>query len=332
MGFRFFRRVRIAPGLTVNLSKSGASLSVGPRGAKYTIGPRGNRATVGLPGTGLFYTVHEPRKSRPTPARNPLELGILQRWTTPASEQAFIAGLKALDQDEAEARKEFTRGADLADAAWMLGLLCLKEGDRAAAREHLGRALDNLRDLGSLFAKYAVTPEALLQITPEITAHIQPTECGTRLALVELAQAESDRDGAMAELNRLLILAPEDPVVVLSFLELALDQPDDMALMERVVSLSANMPNETAIDTAILLYRSRALTALGLKDAAIQVLTLANRRHKDRPAALMRQIRYDRAVLYADLGRNAQARREFERLYAEDPDFAEVRERLSITR
>ena len=39
----FFRRVRIAPGLRVNLSKSGASVSIGRRGAWYTIGPRGQR-------------------------------------------------------------------------------------------------------------------------------------------------------------------------------------------------------------------------------------------------------------------------------------------------
>ncbi len=57
MGYlRFWRRVKIASGLTLNLSKSGGSLSVGPRGAKVTIGPRGRRATVGIPGTGLFYT------------------------------------------------------------------------------------------------------------------------------------------------------------------------------------------------------------------------------------------------------------------------------------
>ncbi|WP_454283473.1 DUF4236 domain-containing protein [Roseovarius sp. MBR-79] len=45
MAFRFCRRVRLAPGVTLNLSKSTASLSFGPRGAKYTISPRANRAT-----------------------------------------------------------------------------------------------------------------------------------------------------------------------------------------------------------------------------------------------------------------------------------------------
>ncbi|NMX24505.1 DUF4236 domain-containing protein, partial [Dissulfurirhabdus thermomarina] len=60
MSFRFWRRIRIAPGVTLNLSKSGGSLSFGPRGAKFTIGPRGKRATVGIPGTGLFYTTTLP--------------------------------------------------------------------------------------------------------------------------------------------------------------------------------------------------------------------------------------------------------------------------------
>ncbi|MGC8542198.1 MAG: DUF4236 domain-containing protein [Phycisphaerae bacterium] len=33
-----FRRVRIAPGLTLNLTKNGASLSAGVRGAHVTVG------------------------------------------------------------------------------------------------------------------------------------------------------------------------------------------------------------------------------------------------------------------------------------------------------
>ena len=56
MGLRFYRRIRIAPGLRINLSKRGASVSAGGRGHWLTFGPRGERATVGLPGTGLSYT------------------------------------------------------------------------------------------------------------------------------------------------------------------------------------------------------------------------------------------------------------------------------------
>jgi hypothetical protein len=56
MGFRLFRRIRIAPGLSVNLSKGGLSLSGGVRGARVTVGRRGVRGTIGAPGTGISYT------------------------------------------------------------------------------------------------------------------------------------------------------------------------------------------------------------------------------------------------------------------------------------
>jgi len=56
MAFRLFRRFKIAPGITINLSKSGLSASAGIRGARVTLGPRGVRRTVGIPGTGISYS------------------------------------------------------------------------------------------------------------------------------------------------------------------------------------------------------------------------------------------------------------------------------------
>ena len=73
MAFRFWRRLKIAPDITRNLSKSGGSLSFGPHGARYTIGPHGKRTTFGIPGTGLFYTVKEPSQGSTKRARSELE-------------------------------------------------------------------------------------------------------------------------------------------------------------------------------------------------------------------------------------------------------------------
>jgi hypothetical protein len=56
MPLRFTRRVTLIPGLRVNFSKSGASLSIGHRGLWYTVGPKGQRATIGLPSSGLYWT------------------------------------------------------------------------------------------------------------------------------------------------------------------------------------------------------------------------------------------------------------------------------------
>ncbi len=62
MGFRFYRRIKIMPGISLNLSKRGVSVSGGARGARVTVGRRGVRKTVGLPGTGMSYTSNTPWK------------------------------------------------------------------------------------------------------------------------------------------------------------------------------------------------------------------------------------------------------------------------------
>ncbi len=59
MGFRFRRSLRIAPGLRINLSRSGVSTSIGRRGAWFTFGPRGTRETIGVPGSGVYYTAQQ---------------------------------------------------------------------------------------------------------------------------------------------------------------------------------------------------------------------------------------------------------------------------------
>ena len=60
MGWRYRSSIRLIPGIRVNLSKSGASLSVGGRGATVNFGRRGIRGTVGLPGSGLSYSESAP--------------------------------------------------------------------------------------------------------------------------------------------------------------------------------------------------------------------------------------------------------------------------------
>lgn len=332
MSFRFWRRVRLAPGVTLNLSKSTASLSFGPRGAKYTISPRGNRATAGIPGTGLFYTVHDRKAGQnsnttPTttvPRRDRLKLGFFQRLMTPADEKQFVDGIRALNNGDTETALALLEGAaEHPDAAWMAGMLRLRQEQFDRAKAHFHTALAGLVTLGELYEKYGIAAQSSLPITPEIVAHMLPRERGTRLALVEIAQLEGDRNTAMQHIQRLLEIDPSDPIVLLSFAELALDQDADRAVWDRVVRLTAAVENSTPVDTAILLYRARALVAMAMPAAAVDVLTLANRRTKDRPQDLLLQIRYERAVLYEQLGRAAQAKHEFDRIYAIDPDFAE---------
>jgi len=56
MGFRFQRRIRVAPGVRLNLSKSGIGVGVGRNGLRLGMDAKRRKYfSLGLPGTGLSY-------------------------------------------------------------------------------------------------------------------------------------------------------------------------------------------------------------------------------------------------------------------------------------
>ena len=56
MGFRFQRRIRVAPGVRLNLSKSGVGVGFGRTGLRFGMDAKRRKyLSVGLPGTGLSY-------------------------------------------------------------------------------------------------------------------------------------------------------------------------------------------------------------------------------------------------------------------------------------
>jgi hypothetical protein len=55
MGWRFQKRKKLLPGVTLNLGKRGPGVSVGRRGARVSAGPRGLAASLAPIGTGLSY-------------------------------------------------------------------------------------------------------------------------------------------------------------------------------------------------------------------------------------------------------------------------------------
>ncbi|MDA9868004.1 DUF4236 domain-containing protein [Synechococcus sp. AH-224-I15] len=71
--FRYRRRIRLFPGLTLNLSKNGlSSISLGGRGCIHNIpierkGPA--RTTVGIPGTGLSWSENHTDTNPGTPSK-----------------------------------------------------------------------------------------------------------------------------------------------------------------------------------------------------------------------------------------------------------------------
>ncbi len=253
MGFRFWRRVSLLPGVRLNLSKRGASVSVGRRGLWFTAGPRGSRLTLGIPGTGLFYTTTFGARSRNrrsaaggggaahsrrpdgaqttaeraglrTPARRRLHLNFFQRLVVPAAEQALVDGLRELATgDERQALERLREAAELPDGAFLAGMLCLKHGHVAEGVGHLQAAAARAGELGRRLENYGLQLTLTLPITEEVTAIIAPGERGCLLALAEALQSLGRPREALEAVRRLYALSPDDPVVRLSYAELLHD-------------------------------------------------------------------------------------------------------------
>ena len=68
MGFRFRRRLRILPGLYLNVSKSGVTTSIGGRGATLNLSKRGMRLLSACPARGC----PGDHRRRPGRARQPI--------------------------------------------------------------------------------------------------------------------------------------------------------------------------------------------------------------------------------------------------------------------
>lgn len=73
MALRIRKSIKIAPGVKINLSKSGISTSLGVKGATVNLSKRGTRVTTGIPGTGISSsTLYKSKAGKVEPA-NPRE-------------------------------------------------------------------------------------------------------------------------------------------------------------------------------------------------------------------------------------------------------------------
>jgi len=348
MSFRFFKRLKIAPGVTLNLAKRGGSVSFGPRGGKLTVGgSRGTRLTAGIPGTGLYYTqttgsgrgrsapdsassISAPEPHLPPEQR--LSMGFFRRLITPAQEEALVDGMRELSLGNLRgALGHLQNATHVADGAFLAGLTALNLGDMKQAATDLKIAATDHEHLGRHFDKYGVSPAVSILITPEITAAVEPCLRGVLLALVEVHQRLGETEQAMACLKRLIRLEPADVMSRLSLCELMFDTaPGDPAACRGIIELAEGIENDSAVHAALLLYKAKALHKLGLTQAARNLLTASLRRKKDRPQELLLALRYERTLVYESMGNAGRARSELERIYAQSPGYEDVDRKLGL--
>jgi len=354
--------MKILPGVRLNLSRSGLSWTLGPRGLHLTVGGKyGPRATVGLPGSGISYTtrVGGKRPSRavrggPTPPRPtgrslppleepevsqeppeaapPRELTLVDRLFMSGVSENFADAVYDLYQQDPEAAlahaEAAVKAAPGAAECHLLAALAARElGEDDIAIAHLETVLNDNDPLpGPLSERYAAGFTFSLAITEHVTLEADLSDLAAALTLAELYQAKGRLDDALELLAEVRRAYPDEPYLILSSVELNCLAGHYPEVTQLLAGVSDKELGEVA--AACRFYQAQALWHQGLGEAALTTIGQALKAVGDDPA-LEKELLYGRAVISDALGRKAQSQRDFQRLYALDPDFRDVAQRIN---
>ncbi|OQA29087.1 MAG: hypothetical protein BWY58_00068 [Chloroflexi bacterium ADurb.Bin344] len=346
MGFRLFRRIGIAPGVTFNLSKTGGSFSFGIRGARITLGRTGIRKTVGIPGTGLYYTTHESwqaTKQKFVPTSQAIKNDLLpydEKLKIPWHRYIFLSGDMKKFGEAIQAfysgRPNYARALlqkiqYLPDAQFMLAIAWLNEKEYTNASV----IIENIINQRFLIGKQLEQLRIQLTVGLEIEAGWGIELPGSQTGVI-IAGARS-RQQLQRETEALDLLFSDPKVQEMSEVQLL--------MADIYISASDKSPsgNRTALEEAIRIvcavenrndklvsvchyYNAKAIRRLGYFDQAERILL--NLLNTDQLDTLY--VKYELARMYEDAGNTRQARIIYQEIYTSAPDFLDVHQRMIL--
>jgi tetratricopeptide (TPR) repeat protein len=351
---RLRRSVKIAPGIRLNVTKTGIGLSAGVRGARYSVHSSGRTTrTVGIPGTGVSYmSVQGRSQAGATPGAQPRQVVRAAAPVVVSGAQAapFLpkAGLFA-----SAAEKRYREGlvAYLTDnkPAAIAAFEATLVADPGAMSAHLlaAIAIDTdvdmvsvIRHLEAVVTTHAIFPDKYqakflpadrsqmqldVKITELISARVPFDATGATLLLAEAYQQSGRLEEAIGLVQQLHEANPHDPAIQLSLADLLFADGD----YDSVVEVAGHARNDDNLTVALIHMRAAALSALGHQTAAFDSFRDALAKTANRDEGLLATVRYDRALALEQAGQKAKAKADYERLYASEPGYRDVRERLA---
>lgn len=344
MGIRVQRSIGLGQFLRLNLSKSGIGISAGIAGLRVSAGPRGSFINVNLPGTGISYRkkigdhnfIDFRGNDEPAPANRRAAAPKAQTPEPPIPEPGFFAARheKALAKavaayhagDIDEALTHFLAAAPDEPGAAILAAAILAEKDIKTYQpiQLLEGVIQSDDEFPTdLMEKYLADLTLTIAVTPKVSVEVPIDGRAATLLLIELYQAQRRVREAIALLEEVVELNA-DPVLILSLCELYASRD----LWNGIIDIAKTIDSEDDVTLEILIYYGRAMFEQEMYDATIAVLSKAVRRTKDRNPLLLQEAAYWRAITYQAQGKQRRANEEFQKLFAENPDFKDVRQRL----
>ena len=342
MGFRMRRSVQLLPGVRMNLSKSGIGYSVGVKGFRVSQGADGKvRRTVSLPGTGMSYvTVVDddgpagassaaPRRSgaprtaaAPVAAAPPPAGPVVARpgLLAPKAHKALAEALTTGDPAKVDAVGYAQQRVALA-AAMFAGYLYLDRGDLDRAGDLLAWAFQTGQDPArDEFVSQYVTGVLLLEVVQGVEVLLPVNRNALGLGLAEVRQAQ----GRAAEAVPVVEQLEPNVATAVSLCELNVVA----GRFDEVVKVTEGIANSDDLTALLCTFRGVAFREQGFYDASRASFREALRFRSRHPVVRHRAL-LERARCYERERKFAMARKDLERILAEDSDYPGLAEALA---
>lgn len=324
MGFRMRKSIKVAPGVRLNVSKSGVGASVGGKGGRYSVHSSGRRTVSAgggiVPGVSYQKSVgggssrkaSQPQAAAPASPKKP---GLF----APKGEKELYKAVKS--QDVQAMKRVGEQYPDFRLPSYSIAGLMLLTDEPTEAERLLADAFGTGNDPGSdkFITTYLFT-RLELSIAHGVTAELPINRDAVGLALAELKQDHDDLPGAIDVVEQ---LEPTTYAAVsLSELYALTGRWDE------VIALTEGMKNEDDASALLCVFRGQAFREQGFHDAAHEALKEALR-SKSRAASIRHLALAERAQNYLAQGKKGMARKDLERILAEDSSYEGVREQLA---
>jgi tetratricopeptide (TPR) repeat protein len=325
-GFRVRKSFKVAPGMRLNVTKTGLGMTVGAKGAgpRYSVHSSGRRTVSASTGvSGLYYqktssgrASQRSRASAPAaPIASPARPGLF----APSAEKELY---RALQSQDAQAMKVVgDRDTEYRVPAYTLAGLFLA-GDAADTAKPLLESIfaSKQEPTSTPFFQRYMNAHVEISIAGGVTASLPLNRDAVGLTLAEIYQ----REGELAKAIDVVEQLEPSAYAAVSLAELYVDA-------ERyadVVELTDGVENADDACALLLVFRGIALREQGYTDAAHEAFKEALR-SRSRDAAIRHYALSERATNYVAQGKKGMARKDLERILAEDSSYEGVRERLA---
>lgn len=334
MGFRYRKSIQLMPGVRMNISRSGIGYSAGVKGARVTRSATGRTyRTLSLPGTGISHVQTIGGSRRPTggsgsrgsaPAAPvpppPPKPGI---FSPAAEKELYKAVLDGTPDPSALPRIGRTHRDHRVLAAALEGFMAFQAGSHARARELLAwvYAQPERIEEHAFARKYLTGATVTVEVADGVSAALPMDTSTVGLAVAELHQAADDLTAAITTVER---VDPPTTIAALSLAELYVAA----GRHAEVVELTDGITNADDATALLCVFRGAALREQGYFDASREAFKEALK-SRSRATEVRHRGYIERALSYLAQNRNAQARKDLERVLAEDSDAPGLAEALA---